>query len=156
MTYISWFEFIVRGIPEEFLFILAVHVFSKTRINLKKYILSSILFWIIVFLIRSFLPIQYGIHTILNLIMLIILTSTINKIDIIKSIQSGLITIILGFISEGIVIAFIQFVLKKDLNSILNDSILKTLYGLPSILIFGIFIIAYYLRLLKQKELKYV
>jgi hypothetical protein len=155
MLHVSWFEIIVRGIPEEFLFVLAVHTFSKTGINLKKYLLSGTLLWVLVAFIRS-LPIQIGIHTILALIALIVLVSFINKIDIIKSIRAGIITTILAFIFEGINISFIQFILKKELNTLVYDPILKTLFGLPSLIVFGIFVTAYYLRLSKRKELKYI
>jgi hypothetical protein len=155
MLQISWFEFIVRGIPEGFLFIFAAHAFSKTGIKLNKYLLSCVLYCIIVYLIRL-LPIQYGVHTILNLIILIILLSCINNIDIIKSIQAGIITFILGFISDGIVVSFIQFILKKDLEILLKNPTLKTLYGLPSVLILGIVAAVFYIRLSKRKEFKYV
>jgi hypothetical protein len=155
MLDVSWFAFIVRGIPEEFLFVLAVHVFSKTSINLKKYLLSGSLFWIVVCLIRL-LPIQYGINTILNLIALIVLVSFINNIDIIKSIRAGIIVIILGFVSEGVNAAFIQYILKKNLSIILGNSTLKTLYGLPSLIFFGIFVILYYFALYRRKGLKHV
>ncbi|WP_127837183.1 hypothetical protein [Clostridium prolinivorans] len=152
MLKLSLFEFIVRSIPEEFLFVLAVHAFSKTRINLKKYLLSGILFSFIVYLIRM-LPIQLGIHTILNLVIIVTITSFINKIDIINSIRAGFIIFILGFIFEGINLLFIQFLLKKDLNYIMSNTILKTLYGLPSLFLFAIFVIAYYIILLKRNEL---
>ena len=102
MLKLSLFEFIVRSIPEEFLFVLAVHAFSKTGINLKRYLLSGTLFSITVYLIRL-LPIQYGVHTILSLIVLIVLVSFINKIDIIKSIRAGIIIFILDFICEGLI-----------------------------------------------------
>jgi hypothetical protein len=154
MLKLSWFEIIVRGIPEEFLFVLAAHAFSKTGINLKKYLLSGALLWVIIYLIRI-LPIQLGIHTILALISLIVLVSFINKVDIVKSIRAGIITTILAFVFEGINISFIQFVLKKDLSTIVNDPISKTLYGMPSLMLFGIFIVVYYFKLSKRKELKY-
>ena len=154
MLSISWFEFIVRGIPEEFLVVLAVHTFTKTGINLKKYLLSGTIFWVLTALIRL-LPIQYGIHTILSLIVLIVIVSYINKIDIIKAIRAGLVTVILQFVFEGINLIIIQFILKVDLNIMMNNPILKTLYGFPSIILFGIFVIAYYIRLYRRKELKY-
>lgn len=154
MLRISWFEFVVRGIPEEFLFVLAAHAFSKTCINLKKYLLSGVMYWIMVYMIRL-LPIQYGVHSILNIIALIVLVSSVNKIEIIKSIRAGIIIFILGFIFEGINIFLIQFVLKKDISIIMNNNILKTLYGLPSVIIFGVVVALYYIRLLRRKELVY-
>ncbi|MFA6941563.1 MAG: hypothetical protein WCQ54_11405, partial [Clostridiaceae bacterium] len=63
---------------------------------------------------------------------------------------------ILEFVFEGINLFLIQFIFKIDLNIMMNNPILKTLYGLPSIILFGIFVIAYYNRLLKRKELKYI
>jgi hypothetical protein len=102
------------------------------------------------------LPIQYGINTILNLIALIVLVSFINNIDIIKSIRAGIIVIILGFVSEGVNAAFIQYILKKNLSIILGNSTLKTLYGLPSLIFFGIFVIVYYFALYRRKGLKHV
>jgi hypothetical protein len=155
MLEVSLLEYFVRGIPEGFLFVLAAHVFSKTSINLKKYLVSGTVFWLAVCLIKR-LPVQYGINTILILIALIVIVSFINHIDIIKSIRSGIIVLILGFVSEGINAVFIQFVLKKDLKIILNNPTSKTLYGLPSLIFFGIFVIASYLILSKRKELKHV
>lgn len=155
MLKLSLFEFIARVIPEEFLFVLAVHALSKTAIDLKKYILSGAMFSIEVYLIRL-LPIQYGIHTILSLIGLIVLVSFINKIDIIKSIRAGISVFILDFILEGLNVSFAQFILKKDLNSIMSNPISKTLFGFPSVIILGIFVIGYYFRLSKRKELRHV
>lgn len=155
MLKLTWFEFIVRGIPEEFLFVLAIHAFSKTGIDLKKYLLSGVLTSIMIYLIRL-LPIQYGVHTLLGLMMLTILVNFINKIDAIKAIRAAIITFILCFVFEALNITFLKFVLKKDLNSMLSDPISKTLYGLPSVIIFGVLVIVYYYRLSKRKELKYV
>lgn len=155
MLKISWFEFFLRGIPEEFLVVLAIHVFSKTGIDLKKYLLSGSILWVLAYSIRL-LPIQYGIHSILSLIAVILLVTLINKIDIIKAIRSGLMTLILVFISEGLNLLFLQGILKVDLNIVMIDPFLKTLYGMPSIIIFGAFVITYYIILSKRKELKYI
>jgi hypothetical protein len=154
MLRLTWFEFFVRAIPEQFLFVLAIHAFSKIRIDLKKYLLSGMLAAIMLYLIRL-LPIQYGVHSLVSLIILIVIVSYINKIDIIKSIRSGIVSFILCFILEGINVVFIQFVLKMDLNSIMNNHILKTITGLPSLIVFGIVVIAYYYRLSKREELQY-
>lgn len=155
MLKLTWFEFIVRGIPEEFLFVLAIHAFSKIGIDLKKYVISGILTSIMAYLIRL-LPIQYGIHSLLGLIMLIIAVSFINKIDIVKSIRGGIITFVLCFVFEGINLSFIQFILKKDLSNMMSNPIVKTLYGLPSLIMFGVVVIIYYYILSKRKELQYV
>ena len=115
MLKLTLLEFFLRGLPEGFLIIFAVYAFSKTVINIKRYIVSSIIFVIAVYLIRL-LPIQYGVHTILNIIVIIVLAVNINKIGIIKSIQASIMTIILEFICEGINIFIIKYIFKEDIN----------------------------------------
>lgn len=155
MLKLSLLEFILRSIPEEFIFILAVHAFSKVAINKKKYILSGIIFSIAVYFIRL-LPIEYGVHTLLSLIALIIIVNCINRINMVKVIRSSIIVFIIAFVFEGINVAFIQFVLKKDLNTIINNSVSRVLIGLPSVIILGVSIIVYYSQLSKRKELRYI
>lgn len=148
-------ELFLRLIPEGFLFMFAAYAFSKTTIDRNKYILSSILLGTIGYLIRFF-PIDYGVHSILSLILYIVLATNINKINIVKSIQAGLITVILEFIFEGINVVVIQNIFKKDINVIFNDSILKSLYGVPSLIALGCITGFYYFRLHRRKELNNV
>lgn len=150
---LSWIEFFIRIIPEGFLFIFAAYAFTKTVVDSKKYLLTSILHGIIVYFIR-FLPIQYGVHSILNIIITIILLVTIIKIDVVKSIRAVIITYLLGFITEGINVIILQFILKKDLNIIFKDSVLKTLYGMPSLIMLWTIVLIYYFIVWKRKELK--
>lgn len=152
MLKLTLLEFFLRGLPEDFLLTFAVYAFSKTVINAKKYIISSILLTLIVYLIR-FLPIQIGVNTILNIFGLIFLTVNINKISIIKSIQACIMTIILEFICEGINMLVIQYIFKLNINSVFKEPTLKILYGIPSLLIFACFITLYYMKKLKKKEL---
>lgn len=151
----SWIEFILRSIPEGFLFIFAAYAFTKSAVNPKKYIMSSVIYGILAYAIR-FLPIQYGVHSILNIIVIIAIMIFVNKVDTIKAIQAAIIVMILGFVSEGINVFIIQTILKKNLEVIFNNVTLKTLYGVPSLIIYGIIVALYYFRLLKRKELRYI
>jgi hypothetical protein len=148
-------EFFFRGLPEEFLIVFAIFAFSKTAINIRKYIITSVSFVILVYAIR-FLPIQYGVHTILGLIVGIVLTVTINKIDIIKAIQASIMTIILEFICEGINVFIIENIFKADVKYVLNEPWLKILYGIPSLLIFAGVVSIYYFSLSSRKKLREV
>lgn len=147
----SCLEFLVRAIPETFLFIFAVYAFSNTRLDIKKYLLSSVLMCILGFGIRL-LPIHYGVHTILVLIFIIILTININKIDTIKTIQAGIITVILQFICEAINVLIIQYVFVVQVDRVFNNPNLKILYGIPSTLIFAVFVSIYYFRMIRRKS----
>jgi len=144
MLKITLLELFLRGVPEGLLFIFGTYAFSKRIINAKSFIMSSILYIILVYLIRS-LPIHYGVHAILNIFVLIILTVNINKISLIKSIKSGIIIIMLQFLCEGINVLIIQYVFKVDINYVFTQPVIKILYGIPSIMIFACIVIVYYI-----------
>lgn len=153
MLRITWLEFFLRGLPEAFLLIIGAYIFSNTVINIKKLIISSVIFLIAGTLIRI-LPIQYGVHTILSIIVCIILTVNICKISIIKSIQGNLMSIILEFICEGINVFIIKYIFKENIMHLISNPTMKILYGIPSLLIFTTIITIFYFykaRVLKLK-----
>lgn len=145
-------EFFLRALPEGLLLILAIYSFSKIRIDIKKYIISSLTCSVAIFLVRM-LPISYGVHTILGMGIAMVLGVSINKIDVIKTIKGILIYVIIQLILEGVNVFIIQNVLKGDMNIIFTDPIKKTLYGLPSIGILAIIAIGYYIINYKKGEL---
>jgi len=153
MINVSFLEFIIRGIPEGLIFFMAAYASAKNIIQVKRYLLSSLLGAVIIYLIRL-LPINNGAGFIINLIIFMALAVIINKFDIIQSIKAGIIIMLIEFISEGVNVFVIQFILKKDLNYILSDPIRKIMYFTPSLLIVGCIVISYYIILLKRKELK--
>lgn len=146
-------EIFLRGIPEAGLFIFAMYVFSKNSIDTKKYIVATAILAVIAYLIRL-LPINYGVHTILSLISLIVLSVNINKIDTIKAIGCGIIIMVLEGLCEGVDIFFIQHILNLNISYIFSDPTLKILYGIPSLLIFALIVEGYYLISKRRKELK--
>ncbi|MBU3112994.1 hypothetical protein [Clostridium lacusfryxellense] len=155
MLKLTLLEFFLRGLPEGFLFMFAVYAFSKTPINLKKYIISSVFFVPTVYLIRL-LPIQYGVHTILGIIAINVVSINFSKISIIKSIQASLMAVILQYICEGINVLIIQYIFKADIMYLLSDPSLKVLYGIPSLLIFAAIVCTYYFYNSRRKQLKEV
>ncbi|MBW9171429.1 hypothetical protein K2F43_09430 [Clostridium estertheticum] len=155
MLRLTLLEVVLRILPEEFLVIFAVYVFSKTVINVEKYMKSSIIYIIAVYVIR-FLPIQYGVHSILNIIIIIILTVNINKISIIKSIQASLMTVILLFICEGINVFIVQYVFKVNVKYVFSQPLSKIVYSTPSLVIFALIVFTYYIYLVKKNKLSEV
>ncbi|HEY5524347.1 MAG TPA: hypothetical protein VIK26_03305 [Clostridium sp.] len=153
MINVSFLEFIIRGIPEGLIFFMAAHAITKNIIQVKRYLFSSLLCSVMIYLIKL-LPINNGAGFILNLIIFMALAVIINKFDIIQSIKAGIIIILIEFISEGVNIFVIQFILKKDWNYILSEPIRKLMYFSPSLLVVGCLVIAYYIILFKRKELK--
>ena len=150
---ISMIELFLRMIPESFLFIYATYVFSKKAIALRAFIFSSILLGISTYVIRL-LPIHSGINNILSMATFIVLSANVNRIDLVKSIKVVFMSTMLGFICEGINVLLIKFVFMKDINLVFNDPKLKTLYGIPSLLIFVfvLFIVVFFYKMQSKKK----
>jgi len=129
--------------PESFVLMLAMYALSNTKLNVNRYIISSLLLATFEYSVRM-LPITYGVHTILNVIIMIILICSINKTDIILAIKASLITTICLFILEGLNTLLLYFIFKDRLESIILNTMLKTIYVLPSLICFAIITIIYY------------
>lgn len=147
---VSLLELFARGIPESALFILASYIFSKRQLDLKRFVVSTVVYSLLVYIIRL-LPIQYGINNILTVFAIIAVNIMINRIDIIKSIKIAIFIFIIQFICEGINIFILQYLFKYDLNYIFSDAKLKILYGIPSLIIFGAILLLFYFIYIKRK-----
>ena len=107
------------------------------------------------FIIRK-LPINYGVHTILNIFTLPIICTSINKISIVEATKSSIITTILLFVLEGVNVFFLSLIFKDSLTQVMSNPTLKTIYGLPSLAVLAIIGIGYYNYLGKKEKLNYV
>lgn len=143
MLNVTLVDFIFRSIPEAFIYIFAMCVFVGVKIEKKRYMKTSILLAMMMFIIRT-LPISYGIHTILIIMGIITLSITLNKLSIIDTIRAAIINVIVLFIAEGLNVLFIQIVLKKDLEVVMVEPLSKVLYGIPSLIIWVTIIFIYY------------
>lgn len=153
MLALTAFEFIVRTIPEVLIYIFAGYVFSNTKINIKRYLIASLILAVSTFIVRMF-PINYGVHTILIISIQIAILICISEIDTILAIRSSIITTISLFIIELLNLWAINLIFKEQLETIMSNPISKTIYGLPSLGCFAIIVVCYYLR--KRDKTKYV
>lgn len=148
-------EFFVRVLPDAFFLVLAGYAISRIKIDKKKYIASSCLLGLIGFVTRL-LPIQLGVHSILNLIGLMLLLIFINKIDTVKAITSAVIIFIITTALEGLLNFVLVSVLNKDMNLIMSDPNLRIIYGIPSFIITAVIVGGYYIILSRTGRLKNV
>ncbi len=155
MLKVQMFEFVARLIPEAFIFMFSAYTFSRIRLEKNKYLLSSLLLSLSVFIIRM-LPINYGVHTILNIIILTVIANIINKINMVDAIKSTITTTVLLFVLEGISVVMLKSIFNDQLQIMFQDPKLKIIFGLPSLITFGIIVIGYYTYLNKKEKLTYV
>jgi hypothetical protein len=141
MLAISWIEIFFRSIPEMFIMILGVHFITKQKINKRKYILFSLAMSIITYLVRL-LPIEFGFHTII-LVIILVVAMTISGIPVIKSIYGVLSILFLLSICEYLSLLIFGF-LGIEVNFIKDDPMLKSLLGIPSLIILSLFVFMIY------------
>lgn len=153
MLKVTFLELLIRGVLEAFLMVLAAYSFANKRIDKKAYVLSSIIISLVVYLVR-FLPISYGVHTILNVFVLIFLISNINKIDLIDSIRGSILILMILFLCEGLNIFIVKFLLHRNLKDLFKSSLDKVVFGIPSTIIFAIIVFSYYIIALKKGKLR--
>ncbi|EKQ55995.1 MAG: hypothetical protein A370_02397 [Clostridium sp. Maddingley MBC34-26] len=148
MLKITWIEFFFRIIPETFILILGIHVISKKSINILKYILSSVLLSLMIFFVR-WLPIYFGVHMIINIILIISIMVVI-RIPIIKSIYSTFLVYFLLTLGEFLNMIMLNL-LNIDTSIEFSNPLIKCLVGTPSLIILLISIIIFN-YLLKMRE----
>lgn len=151
MLKLTWIEFFLRTLPEIFIMIWGIHIISRRSIDMIKYVFSSIIVSILTFFVR-WLPIYFGVHIMINIILIISIMAII-KIPIIKAIYSTLLIFLMLSLSE-----FLNTLIFKLLNININIQFLnpykKCLYCLPSLIFLLLFIIIINYLLKMKKELK--
>lgn len=143
---------ILRGIPEACIHMYAMYALANVTIDKKKYAASSTVLAFLMVLI-SYLPISYGIHSILVVMAIIGLGVMVNHFDTVYCISIAIINMIIQFLAEGINVLLIEKVLKIDLAKAMASPLIKSIYGIPSLIIFfGIICIIH--RVIRKKARK--
>ncbi|AVK47215.1 hypothetical protein AXY43_03810 [Clostridium sp. MF28] len=127
-------DFFFRLIPESFILIWGIHIFSRKTIDMFKYILSSLILAILCFIIRC-LPIYYGVNTDICIMLTIIIVMFIIDIPLIKNLLGTFLLYFMLSLSETM-----NMLLLNSLNVSTDISVLqpitRCIYGIPSLIIF--------------------
>ena len=108
---------LIKGIPECLIVAWAIHVFTNTPVEPKKYFLLAGIYILTTYLIRL-LPITLGINTVLSLFVLIFAFQIIHKAGlakVIRAIISSVIILILTAFSEVFNVILLRAPLKTRL-----------------------------------------
>lgn len=136
---------ITRMIPEACLIIYSIYLLTKSKVDMKKIIISGIIGGIGIYLIR-FLPIHFGVHTILSIMLYILLAVKLNKMDVYKVIAITLVSIIILFSTDFLFVIIFTKIFGISSEVLLSEGWVANITGIPSLILFYIVIriIAYY------------
>jgi len=148
----SLIEVLLRGIPESLILAWGIYVLCSKKIDINLYLFTSFLVVISMFFIRL-LPIAYGVHTSLGIIMIIIITSFVNNIPVIKAISSTLILMILLSICEWLNIVILENLFMINLQKAFSIPLQKNLCGIPSLILLALIIYVIQIYVNKRNKL---
>ncbi|OOM43693.1 hypothetical protein CLOSB_31220 [Clostridium beijerinckii] len=132
-------DFFFRLIPESFILIWGIHIFSRKTIDMFKYILSSLILAISCLIIRC-LHIYYGVNTDICIMLTIIIVMFIIDIPLIKNVIGTFLLYFMLSLSETINMLLLSG-LNIDTDISVLQPITRFIYGIPSLIIFIISII---------------
>lgn len=157
MTGLSWIDIVLRLIPEALIIILAGYAVSKTKLDYKRYLLSSLILALVTYVFKI-LPISALLPTILSAIAAIVILVFINKIKAIYVIISTIACLLLSIFIEAINLYTLKLLTNTDTSILFKTAtpILRILYALPSLLVFAAIVLIYYIIILKKNREKNV
>lgn len=132
-----------ESIPESTAIVTFAFVITKIPLNLKNVLLLGIVHALIVDCVRA-LPIPFGIHTIIAIILLSLYCILYGKVDLSLAIIAGLSSVLVLGVEETIFISFIYPHFNLTPKSMLIDNITIIVTALPQTL--GLFAIAFLVK----------
>ena len=156
---ISLTQLLMKGVPEGLLMTLAFHLFTNTKIEIKRFTFLGAANIIIPFLIR-FLPISLGVNTILSLLTLIVLFNIVYQAQlttVVRSIVTAVVVMTMIIIAETLnyLLLFAWFGSERTEGILGNGSeFIKNAAAIPSTLMLIIMIFSAYWLMKKIENRK--
>ncbi len=152
MLKVTLFEFLIRGIPESFFFVLAIYAFAKKRIQWVPFLISGVILILITYGVR-FLPINFGVHIVFNLIALVLLSVFLNKIDILTSVKGAMFAVLSMVLCEALNVLVLQLIYGDKLTDIIGDSFRKAVAGTPGFVVYMVIVTTYYILSMRKVKI---
>lgn len=143
-------EFIFVYFFQSCLYVGGIYLINKKEIQWKRFFLCASLSMIATFTIRQF-PINFGIHTVLSMILLIYLAIVILKIKAQSVVKSALIVTVSILVLEGFYLLLLKTALgKQGFDNLINNEHLKEMSGIPVNLV--LLLCLFFLYLYRKKR----
>ncbi|MEL7565028.1 MAG: hypothetical protein AAGU27_09120 [Dehalobacterium sp.] len=135
----SWFRLAFYGIPENIALVVLAFAIAKAKFDWKRIILMGTLLACIAFVTRL-IPITFGVHTLVCLGLLIFLLNYFQKVDLIRSILSVLISAFILILGEYCSRMATLAIFNLTMEEVTNSEFLITVTGIPEVVL--LFILA--------------
>lgn len=152
MLQIPLLVFLIRSIPEEILLMFSSYILSGKKVHKKRLYISGLLLAISAYMVRL-LPIHFGVHTMILLMVYIFLTVKINRINIMQAIPACIVSMIILFICDWMMTLFYVNILHLNFEDLFKEPIKSALYSIPSLIITSfIVMIIFFIKKYRSKK----
>ena len=147
---INFTVMLITGIPQGLLSVLAMHILMRTKLNLTKYLLLSLIYIVAIYLIRL-LPIALGVNSVLSLFVMVIIFGLAYKTQLSKAfhmIASSVIILIMIAVSEVLNMLLLTGLYGQARGEELFNSshgLIRGIATTPSNVFFALFILIVYI-----------
>ena len=145
-------SFLTGYIPQGLSFVLFLYAFCKIRVDLKKYAISSFIMIMCIWFVRQILPVSSGIHTLINILVLIGLCYGYIHMPLKRTVIGCLAVSVIMLILELIDVLVLTLIFGSEkVQAMGQDSNLKTYLAIPAMVAFTVLVIVFYLIRTKRK-----
>ncbi len=145
-------QFFTGYLLQGFAFILFIYAFCKKKIDAKQYVIQSVIMTAAILIIRN-LPINFGVHTLFNMLILILICVVMAKLPILQTIIGSLIVTILMFVVELIDVGFFTLIFggMENYNNLMKDKFFKAYTAIPATILFLLITVFIYFKIVGRK-----
>ena len=144
-------KYLLGFVIQDFLFVVGIHTFNNQRIEIKQFMMINAIFIPVTILVRV-LPISFGIHTLLNVTFIFILTCFYFGFELYQTIRSTLITTVLILATELIGVNLLLALFGKEkINTLMLDPYTNAVIYLPINMLFACIILFFYVRMYRKQ-----
>ena len=144
-------EIVIIGIPEALLWFLLIYSLARKEIVKKDYLFVSIFLAVALYLIRL-LPINFGVHTLLGIVVVILLSVYKVKVPVKKAISYAIVGTAIIALCEELYMLLLIIVFKVDISKMLEKPSTKVFYIFPYLILVSLAVIV--VRVLVKRKAK--
>lgn len=146
------YSLFIRMIPEGFVILLAICMLTNSKADYKNIAIASAIGGTCVYITRM-MPVHFGVHTILGVIIYYLLSYKFNGVKVQKAIVGALISTILLFIADLLIVFIYKNIFILPIDLLMGKSLLSLIVTLPSLIIFYLIVkMLVYFRAKKWKD----
>lgn len=129
------YSLFIRIIPEAFFVVLSICLLTNSKINYKNIATAAVIAGTCVYLTRL-LPIHFGVHTVLGVVIYYLLAYKFNNIKMNKVLLGTMVSTILLFISDALLVAIYKNIFDLPVELLMGKTLYSLVITLPSLIIF--------------------